>query len=73
MVCSKVVLNPKKEVEIEEPTDGDEVSNEEYVAIITKKMEEMRQVYGGGNRGGGRRGPGGGRGGGGSFTIEMRN
>ena len=63
MVCSKVVLNPKEAVEIKIPDEGEKVTNAEYRDIMTKKMEEMQEMYGGRQRRGG---------GGGSFTIEVR-
>lgn len=69
ILCSKVVLNSKDKEEITEPDDGKLVTNNEYKEIITKKIEEMREMNGGGGRGRGGRG----HGGRGSFTIEMRN
>lgn len=66
MVCSRVVLNPKEGFEIKMPDEGEEVTSEEYSEIMTKKMEEMQEMYGGRRQRGG-------RGGGGSFSIEIRN
>ncbi|WP_130736611.1 GLPGLI family protein [Flavobacterium sp. J27] len=60
LLCSKIVLNSKEKVEIKAPTKGKEVTQKEYDEIVKKKMEEMREMYGGrGQRGGG---PGGRRG-----------
>lgn len=53
MLCSQVVLNPKEKVAIKEPDQGEEVTREEFKEIVTKKMEQMREMYGGGeNRSG---------------------
>lgn len=43
MVCSKLVLNPEKELNIEEPTKGKKVNQEEYDAIMDKKLQEMQE------------------------------
>ena len=57
ILCSKIVLNPKEKEDINQPTKGDEVTRKEYNDIMKKKMEEMREMYGGRGRGrGGRRG-----------------
>lgn len=63
MLCTKVSLKAGEALSLEEPDDGEEVSQEEYNEITTEKMEEMRTMYGG------RRG--GGRGGNGSFEIRI--
>jgi len=53
ILCTKIVLNPVDKETIEKPEKGDQVTQEEYNEIITKKMEEMREMYGGrGGRGG---------------------
>ncbi|MVO09062.1 GLPGLI family protein [Flavobacterium sp. TP390] len=52
LLCSKIVLNSKEKVEIKAPTKGKEVTQKEYDEIVKKKMEEMREMYGG-QRGGG--------------------
>jgi len=58
ILCTKVVLNPKDEVVIEQPTKGKEVTRTEYETTMKEKMEEMRERYGGGRGGRGRgRGP----------------
>jgi GLPGLI family protein len=43
ILCSKIVLNPKKGVNIKEPTKGKKVSNAEYEEIMDKKMKEMNE------------------------------
>ena len=59
LLCSKIVMNPAEKTEIKKPEKGKEVTKKEYNDIIKKKMEEMREMYGGrrgrGGRGGGRR------------------
>ncbi|MDN3666122.1 GLPGLI family protein [Algibacter miyuki] len=56
ILCSKIVLNPSEKDEIKAPSKGKEVTQEEYNAIVKKKMAEMSASRGpGGNRGGGGR------------------
>lgn len=57
MLCSKIVMNPEEKEEIEVPSKGDVVTQQEYNDIIMKKMQEMRN-----NRGRSRGGNGRGRG-----------
>lgn len=45
IMCSKIVLNPKEKVKIEEPTKGKKISQEAYDKIMEKKMKEMRDRY----------------------------
>lgn len=45
ILCTKVVLNPADEVQIEKPEKGEEVSREEYQEITAKKLQEMRKMY----------------------------
>lgn len=52
LLCSKIVLNSKEKVEIKAPTKGKQVTQKEYDEIVKKKLEEMREMYGG-QRGGG--------------------
>ena len=52
ILCSKIVMNPAEKSEIKKPAKGQEVTRAEYTEIVTKKMEEMREMYGGRNRGG---------------------
>ena len=54
ILCTEIVLNPSEKIEITKPTKGDEVTRKEYVSIITKKMEEMRQNFRSRGRGRGR-------------------
>jgi GLPGLI family protein len=54
ILCSKIVLNPEKGLSIKEPTKGKVVNNEEYEAIMEKKMKEMNEQFeGDGRRDGG--------------------
>lgn len=52
ILCSKIVMNPEEKGEIKKPSKGKEVTKEEYSDIVQKKMEEMREMYGGRNKGG---------------------
>lgn len=54
ILCTKIVMNPDEKEDIEKPEKGEEVTQAEYNEIITKKMQEMREMYGGrrGGRGG---------------------
>ncbi|QTD38989.1 GLPGLI family protein [Polaribacter batillariae] len=45
ILCTEIVINPEDKVTIEAPSKGTEVTREEYNQIITKKMEEMREMY----------------------------
>jgi GLPGLI family protein len=55
IVCTKLVINPKDKVNIKKPSKGKVVTQKEYDDIFTKKMKEMREMYGGrGERGRGR-------------------
>ncbi|NQY28931.1 MAG: GLPGLI family protein [Flavobacteriaceae bacterium] len=56
ILCTKIVLNPNERKEIKAPSKGKVVTRKEYNDIVKKKMEEMREMYGG------RRGRGHGRG-----------
>lgn len=59
--CSKIILNPSEKEEIVVPSEGKEVTQAKYNAIVKKKMIEMdaqrqqRGDRGPGGRGGGRR------------------
>jgi len=54
VLCSKVVLNSKDKTEIKAPTNGKVVTQKEFDDIVTKKMEEWRQMnQGQGGHGGG--------------------
>lgn len=45
LVCTKIVLNPSEKVEIEEPTKGKKVSQEEFDKITEKKNKEMMEQF----------------------------
>lgn len=45
ILCSKIILNPKKGVAIQEPTKGKKVNQQEFDAIMEKKMREMNERY----------------------------
>jgi GLPGLI family protein len=47
ILCSKIVMNPEEKDEIKKPSKGKEVTQKEYSDIVKKKMEEMREMYGG--------------------------
>lgn len=53
LLCSKIALNIKDKADIKAPKTGKVVTQKEYDETVTKKMEEMREMYGG-QRGGGR-------------------
>lgn len=56
ILCTKIVINPEEKEDIDKPKKGQVVTQEEYTDITTKKIEEMREMYGGrGGRGGGGR------------------
>ena len=55
ILCSEIVMNPQEKIDISAPDKGKEVTRKEYNEIVKKKMEEMREMYGGRNRGRGRR------------------
>ncbi|WP_299228325.1 GLPGLI family protein [uncultured Psychroserpens sp.] len=45
LICSKIVLNPEKRIEIKEPTKGKEVDQEQFDVIMAKKRKEMMERY----------------------------
>ncbi len=45
MMCSKVVLNPKKSLSIEEPTKGKKITQKKYDVMMEKKMKEMNERF----------------------------
>ena len=45
MICSKIILNPQKEVVIKEPSKGKVVSSEEYDTRFMEKVNEMKEMY----------------------------
>lgn len=50
LLCTKIVLNPKEKIKIEEPTKGKEVTQKEFDDIMEKKAKEMMEMYGGGRK-----------------------
>jgi len=50
ILCSKIIMNPEEKDEIKAPGKGKVVSQKEYNEIMKKKIEEMREMYGGRNR-----------------------
>ncbi len=50
ILCSKIVLNPKQGVFIEEPKKGKKINQEEFETIIEKKMKEMDEQFHSGRR-----------------------
>ena len=53
LLCTKIVINPKDKKAIVKPTKGKEVTQAVYDKMIKKKMEEMRERFGGKRRKGG--------------------
>lgn len=45
ILCSKILLNPTKQITIKEPTAGKPVTENEFDTIRTKKMKEMESQY----------------------------
>jgi GLPGLI family protein len=45
ILCTKVVLNPKEKAEIKAPTSGEKVTQAKFDEIVTKKAEEMREMF----------------------------
>lgn len=45
ILCSKITLNPKKMVDIQEPKKGKLVTRDEHSKIMMKKMKEMNEQY----------------------------
>jgi GLPGLI family protein len=46
MLCSKIILNPDEELELEAPDKGKEINKKDYQATIQEKMLEMRNNRG---------------------------
>lgn len=61
LMCTKVVLNPKETIVIEEPTKGKPVGGEEFAKISEEKAKEMMERYSGGRK----------KGNGSSFSIKI--
>ena len=45
ILCSRIVLNPEKAINIKAPNKGKKVTQSEYDAIQEKKMAEMREQF----------------------------
>jgi len=45
IICSKIILNPKDNVNIVEPNKGKVVDQAEFEEIMEKKMQEMNERY----------------------------
>ncbi len=45
ILCSKIIINPKEGLKIEEPKKGKKVNQKEYDTIIEKKMNEMNEQF----------------------------
>ena len=48
MLCTKVVMNPEKRIEISAPTKGESVTRNEFDNIVEVKVKEMRDMSRGG-------------------------
>ena len=53
LICSKIVLNPKKEIHVNEPQKGKVVTQEKHDEIMLVKMKEMENRYRSNDRNGG--------------------
>jgi GLPGLI family protein len=51
--CSKVVINPKDGIDVEEPKKGKKVSQKEFETVMEKKMKEMDEQFNSNRRDGG--------------------
>jgi GLPGLI family protein len=45
ILCSKIVINPKNDIDVEEPKKGKKVNQEEFETIMEKKMTEMDEQF----------------------------
>lgn len=45
ILCTKIVLNPKNGITIKEPREGKKVTQDEFEAIIEKKMKENNERF----------------------------
>ncbi|MBA41732.1 MAG: ribonuclease Z [Flavobacteriaceae bacterium] len=48
MLCTKVIMNPEKRIEISAPTKGEFVTKNEFENIVEVKVKEMRDMWRGG-------------------------
>lgn len=53
VICSKIVMNPKDNVRISEPTKGKVITQVEYNEVMEKKMKEMEERYNSNRKGDG--------------------
>jgi len=50
ILCSKIILNPKGGISINEPKKGKVVTQEKFETILEKKMAEMNEQNNSGRR-----------------------
>lgn len=50
LLCTKIVLNSKKILKLDEPSKGKVVTQKEFDEITEKKSKEMMEMYGGGRQ-----------------------
>ncbi|PHS67619.1 MAG: GLPGLI family protein [Flavobacterium sp.] len=50
ILCSRIIINPKGGVSIEEPKKGKKVNQKEFETILEKKMKEMDEQFNSGRR-----------------------
>ncbi|MCO4821157.1 MAG: GLPGLI family protein [Flavobacteriaceae bacterium] len=53
VICSKIVMNPKDNVRISEPTKGKVITQVEFNEVMEKKMKEMEERYNSNRKGDG--------------------
>lgn len=53
VICSKIVMNPKDNVRISEPTKGKIITQVEFNEVMEKKMKEMEERYNSNRKGDG--------------------
>lgn len=46
ILCSKIILNPKKKIEIKKPNKGKRVTKKQYDSLMKKQMEKMNDENG---------------------------
>ena len=45
LICNKIVLNPKEQIEISKPKKGKELTQDAYNKIMDKKVKEMMEMH----------------------------
>ena len=50
MLCTKVILNPEKKIEISEPKKGEFVNRKDFEIIVDDKVAEMKDMWRGNRR-----------------------